>query len=130
MQKKILKTFSMKLGRSLRGNERDSICFNHILQRMAYRLSCLEALRPHAKEIQVTIYSDVLRRSGYLMPIPRCPAVDLTKFEAVAEEIPSPYCYHEMLSYETREALKARFMRACNQRRWQYIQQAEVKAKK
>jgi len=67
-----------------------------------------------------------LRQAGYLMPIPRSPAVCLLP----DEEIPYPYCYHEILAYEPPDAMKQRFMKALNQRRWQHIINAEVKVKK
>jgi hypothetical protein len=50
--------------------------------------------------------------------------------EPVREDIPSPYCYHEMLSYESRDVLKEKFTKNLNSRRWHHIYTAEVKAKK
>ena len=47
------------------------------------------------------------------------------------EDIPAPYAYTAIMCPDIdRQALKAKFMHHCNQRRWQHIQQAEVKAKK
>lgn len=63
---------------------------------------------------------------GYKMPIPRSPAVIIDVEE---EDIPSPYAYHIIMVPDDREALKARFMQACNQKRWQHIHNAEVKVK-
>ena len=70
-----------------------------------------------------------MRQHGYLMPIPRSPTIHMP--EDPQEDIPAPYGYVTIICPDhDREALKAKFMHACNQRRWKHIQQAEVKAKK
>lgn len=69
-----------------------------------------------------------LRQHGYRMPIPRSPTIHLQ--EEPEEDIPAPYAYTAIITPDhDREALKAKFMQACNARRWQHIHNAQVKVK-
>ena len=69
-----------------------------------------------------------LRQHGYRMPIPRSPTIHLP--EDPEEDIPAPYAYTEIMTPDIdRDALKAKFMAACNARRFHHIIHADVKIK-